>query len=301
MPSSSSSQPNPLGSTTANTSTTTNTTTAKYKPPQRRRRSVSLCSNASLDEFGRVKRRRPNHTSDDDQDADHDLRRSRYDDRRRGRWERRRSRSRSPENGKRYYEEAVGRIERSRSRSSSPPRTDGFYKRSIHVSELPFDVTHGDLRDHFASAGKVLGVKLFLHKPSRYGFITFSTSEGAQRAIDEMDGTYIMDACIRVSRARVPEPVRKGSHWQDLDGGGDRGYSTPDSLTAAKGSGASGSGDPFDELLMEYSSMVKEREKETVETKVVVPPVEKKAEEKPVTKVRGEDESEEGEVLDEDA
>ncbi|KAI8834700.1 hypothetical protein BC829DRAFT_406956 [Chytridium lagenaria] len=238
---------------------------------QRRRRSVSLCSNASLDEFGRVKRRRKEVKPEDGDDrlseySTDSRARSRYDD-----WRgRRRSRSRSLSEDRgwrsrhRYDNERVRSP--GRGDGGSPVRGDGFYKKSVHVTDLPFGVTHYDLREHFEKVGKVSGIKLFLHKPSRYGFITFAASESADRAITELDGTYVLGECIQVSRARVPEPVKKGTPWwQDLDGARSGGYTAhenrglPQSRTTMTATTTSGSA--FDDLLLEYSSIVEKVEK----------------------------------------
>ncbi|KAJ3109761.1 hypothetical protein HDU96_007093 [Phlyctochytrium bullatum] len=211
----------------------------------RRRRSVSLCSNESVDEFGRVKRRPRREAREEQRElapaprssspatpADAPLRddrdrRDRYDDnprRGRGGWERSVSRERMP-----VEPRSEGGRSRNPSRSPSPHQADGFYRKSIHVADLPYGVSHQALSNHFAPVGNVLGVKLFLNKPSRFAFITFSRSESAQRAIDELHGSQINGSTIRVTRARMPDDRRRSWNQGYYSEHDRRGYATPES------------------------------------------------------------------------
>ncbi|KAJ3105650.1 hypothetical protein HDU97_007857 [Phlyctochytrium planicorne] len=204
-----------------------------------RRRSVSLCSDASVDQFGRVKRRRKSESgSESDSDSGSERHRNR----------RHRSRSRSYERNWRTGKGSLKLRDRSRSLSSDGRNGDTFKKQCVHVTDLPPGTTHDLLKDHFSEAGRVTHVKLYLHKPSRYGFVEFSSSEGAARAIKDLDGVPLRGYTLRVSRARIPEPGRQGSKsWQDLDSS-----RTP---FADRHSQRSIGGD-FDDLLSEYTAVV---------------------------------------------
>ncbi|KAM9994285.1 hypothetical protein ACTFIZ_005615 [Dictyostelium cf. discoideum] len=107
--------------------------------------------------------------------------------------------------------------------SESPPNTntssdnnaDQNNGNTLHVSNLNPRTRESDLRDAFASIGKVLDCIILLDpntKESRgFGFVTYSSGDEAQDAIQRLDSTKIDGNTIRVekskrSKARDPTP-----------------------------------------------------------------------------------------------
>ncbi|KAN0022319.1 hypothetical protein ACTFIU_004496 [Dictyostelium citrinum] len=106
--------------------------------------------------------------------------------------------------------------------SESPPNTntssdnnDQNKGNTLHVSNLNPRTRESDLRDTFASIGKVIDCIILLDpntKESRgFGFVTYSSGDEAQDAIQRLDSTKIDGNAIRVekskrSKARDPTP-----------------------------------------------------------------------------------------------
>src|ERR1044071_9546131 len=90
----------------------------------------------------------------------------------------------------------------------------------LFVGNLSFDITENDLQDTFAAHGTVVEANLMMDRatgrPRGFGFITMSTPEEAQAAINALNGKDIDDRSLTVNVAK-PREERGGS------GGGDRG------------------------------------------------------------------------------
>jgi RNA recognition motif-containing protein len=90
----------------------------------------------------------------------------------------------------------------------------------LFVGNLSFNTTENDLQDAFAAHGTVLEANLMVDResgrPRGFGFVTMSTPEEAQKAIDALNGTQLGDRNITVNEAR-PKEARSGG------GGGFRG------------------------------------------------------------------------------
>jgi RNA recognition motif-containing protein len=91
----------------------------------------------------------------------------------------------------------------------------------LYVGNLDFKVTENDLRDAFAACGTVLEANLVTDRatgrPRGFGFVTMSSPEEAQKAIEAMNGKDLAGRALNVSIARPREPRPAG-------GGGRRGY-----------------------------------------------------------------------------
>jgi cold-inducible RNA-binding protein len=90
----------------------------------------------------------------------------------------------------------------------------------LFVGNISFNTTENDLQDAFAAHGTVTEANLMMDRatgrPRGFGFVTMSSAEEAQKAIDSLNGTMLGDRNITVNEAR-PREERAGG------GGGYRG------------------------------------------------------------------------------
>ena len=97
----------------------------------------------------------------------------------------------------------------------------------LFVGNLDFKVTENDLQDSFASHGTVLEANIVndraTGRPRGFGFVTMSTPEEAQKAIDALNGKEMGGRTVNVSVARERE-ARPGGGGRGYGGGGRGGY-----------------------------------------------------------------------------
>ncbi len=90
----------------------------------------------------------------------------------------------------------------------------------LFVGNLSFNTTENDLQDAFAAHGTVVEANLMVDRvsgrPRGFGFITMSTPEEAQKAIQALNGATLDGRNLTVNLAR-PREERSG-------GGGGGGY-----------------------------------------------------------------------------
>jgi RNA recognition motif-containing protein len=90
----------------------------------------------------------------------------------------------------------------------------------LFVGNISFNTTENDLQDAFSAHGTVTEANLMIDRmsgrPRGFGFVTMSTPEEAQKAIQAMNGASIDGRNLTVNLAR-PREERSGG------GGGDRG------------------------------------------------------------------------------
>ena len=95
----------------------------------------------------------------------------------------------------------------------------------LFVGNLSFDTTENNLQDTFAAHGTVSEVNLMMDRdsgrPRGFGFITMSTPEEAQAAIDALNGKSIDGRALTVNVAK-PREERTGGGG----GGGRREFSS---------------------------------------------------------------------------
>ena len=93
----------------------------------------------------------------------------------------------------------------------------------LFVGNLDFKVTENDLQDAFAAHGTVTEANLMMDRatgrPRGFGFITMSSPEEAQKAIDALNGATLDGRNLTVNEAR-PREERTGGGFR---GGHDRG------------------------------------------------------------------------------
>jgi len=94
----------------------------------------------------------------------------------------------------------------------------------LFVGNLSFNTTENDLNDAFAAFGTVTEANLMMdrstNRPRGFGFVTMSTAEEAQKAIDGLNGKELDGRAITVNIAR-PREERSGGGG---GGGGRRSY-----------------------------------------------------------------------------
>jgi cold-inducible RNA-binding protein len=96
----------------------------------------------------------------------------------------------------------------------------------LFVGNLSFNTTENDLQDMFAAHGTVSEANLMMDRdsgrPRGFGFVTMSTPEEAQTAIDALNGKSIDGRALTVNVARPREERSGGGRGF---GGGRREYS----------------------------------------------------------------------------
>lgn len=92
----------------------------------------------------------------------------------------------------------------------------------LFVGNLSFQTTENELHDAFAAHGTVMEANLMVDRmtgrPRGFGFVTMSTPEEAQKAIDALNGNQVGGRAITVNIARPREERPPGG-----GGGGGRG------------------------------------------------------------------------------
>jgi cold-inducible RNA-binding protein len=99
--------------------------------------------------------------------------------------------------------------------------TNVIMNTKLYVGNLSFDAVENDLQDLFAPHGPVTEVNLMQDretgKARGFGFVTMATKEGAEAAIQALNGKEFKGRALTVNEAR-PREERSGG------GGGGRGY-----------------------------------------------------------------------------
>ena len=91
----------------------------------------------------------------------------------------------------------------------------------LFVGNLSFDTTENDLQDTFAAHGSVVQVDIpqdrMTNKPRGFGFVTMSSKQEADAAVNALNGAELHGRALTVNEAR-PREERGGG------GGGGGGY-----------------------------------------------------------------------------
>ena len=93
----------------------------------------------------------------------------------------------------------------------------------LFVGNLSFNTTENEIHEAFAAHGTVVEANLMMDRMSGrsrgFAFVTMSTPEEAQKAIEAMNGASLGDRALTVNIARPKEERPRGAGG----GGGDRG------------------------------------------------------------------------------
>jgi RNA recognition motif-containing protein len=93
----------------------------------------------------------------------------------------------------------------------------------LYIGNLSYNTTQEQLQELFSAHGPVEGVDLIMDKfsgrPRGFGFVTMETKEGADAAIQALNGKNVdgRDLTVNEARPREERPPRSG-------GGGGGGY-----------------------------------------------------------------------------
>jgi RNA recognition motif-containing protein len=94
----------------------------------------------------------------------------------------------------------------------------------LYVGNLPYQTTEDDLQALFESAGQVASVSIVRDRATGqargFGFVEMSDSEGAQRAISELDRREFGGRNLTVNEARPMAPRGNGGGFGAGGGGG---------------------------------------------------------------------------------
>jgi cold-inducible RNA-binding protein len=98
----------------------------------------------------------------------------------------------------------------------------------LFVGNLSFNTTENDLQDAFSAHGVVAEVNLMMDRTSGrsrgFAFVTMSTPEEAQKAIEAMNGATLHDRALTVNVARPREERPGGGRGFGGGGGGRRDF-----------------------------------------------------------------------------
>src|SRR5579863_3699676 len=87
----------------------------------------------------------------------------------------------------------------------------------LFVGNLSFNTTENDLNDAFAAHGTVTETNLMMDRttgrPRGFGFVTMSSPEEAQKAIDALNGALVDGRNLTVNEAR-PREERAGGGFR---------------------------------------------------------------------------------------
>jgi len=98
----------------------------------------------------------------------------------------------------------------------------------LFVGNLSFNITENDLQDAFAAHGTVTEANLMMDRatgrPRGFAFVTMSSPEEAQKAIDALNGATMDGRNLTVNEARPKEERTGGGFRGGRDGGNRSGY-----------------------------------------------------------------------------
>src|SRR3954462_7331020 len=94
----------------------------------------------------------------------------------------------------------------------------------LFVGNLSFNTTENDLNDAFAAFGTVTETNLMMDRetgrPRGFGFITMSSTEEAQKAIEALNGKDMDGRALTVNVAKPREERTGGGGGRGRTGGG---------------------------------------------------------------------------------
>ena len=99
----------------------------------------------------------------------------------------------------------------------------------LFVGNLSFDTTENDLQDAFAAFGTVTEANLMMdrttNRPRGFGFVTMSSADEAQKAIEALNGKELDGRAltVNVARPREERPAGGGGR-REFGGSGGGGY-----------------------------------------------------------------------------
>lgn len=99
--------------------------------------------------------------------------------------------------------------------------------KKLYVGNLLYDISDEDLKELFAQAGTVLTANVIRYhdsgKSKGFAFVEMETEDGAQKAMDMLNGQDFRGRKLVVSEARPPKPREfggGGGNNRNFRGGG---------------------------------------------------------------------------------
>ena len=114
--------------------------------------------------------------------------------------------------------------------------------KSLFVGNIPYQISEPELEEMFSQAGAVESVTVMRDRmtgrPRGFAFVSMADDDGAQKAIQQFDGTQLGGRAIAANEAR-PRPERGPG---DFGGGGGFGGGRPGGGGAGRRPGGGGGG-----------------------------------------------------------
>jgi len=96
----------------------------------------------------------------------------------------------------------------------------------LFVGNLSFNTTENDLNDVFAAFGTVTEANLMMdrmtNRPRGFGFVTMSSAEEAEKAIEGLNGKDVDGRALTVNVAKPREERSGGGGRREYGGGRNR-------------------------------------------------------------------------------
>ena len=109
-------------------------------------------------------------------------------------------------------------LEKAMSRDSKT----SYMSNKLFVGNLSYNTTENDLQDAFAAHGTVTEANLMMDRstgrPRGFGFVTMSTPEEAQKAVEAMNGKSVDGRALTVNIARPREERPAGGGGRPYGG-----------------------------------------------------------------------------------
>ena len=118
----------------------------------------------------------------------------------------------------------------------------------LYVGNLAYSTTDDGLRDFFASAGEVKSAEVVIERSSGrskgFGFVEMASDDGAQAAINTLNGKMLDSRPIRIDFAKPKEERPRsgggyssgGGSRSSYNGGGGGGYNSGGNRSSSSGS-----------------------------------------------------------------
>lgn len=97
----------------------------------------------------------------------------------------------------------------------------------LYVGNMSFKVTEEEIKELFGKIGEVVSVHLITDahtgQPKGFGFVEMASEGDAQKAIETLNGTILMERSLTVNEAKPPKPrEQRGFGGRGGFGGGNR-------------------------------------------------------------------------------
>ncbi|MBY0515938.1 MAG: RNA-binding protein [Bacteriovoracaceae bacterium] len=99
--------------------------------------------------------------------------------------------------------------------------------KKLYVGNLSYNLTNDELQNAFASCGSVVSAKIIMDQATGrskgFAFVEMADEDGAQKAVEQLDGKEVGGRALRVSEAKPQTDRPRGGGGFGGGRGGDRG------------------------------------------------------------------------------